>query len=156
MDDQCITWTFDECPPTSSSFTPQWTKSNKDVLFPTIRKEPVFKDFLPDPKEVLGPVTEVAGQPVVVSFAGLYDVGIMVDGNNWEVKGLTMLYRRFRVEELSNSGSDSAVLHSLQLLPTYTQGQLSLSLPRVPSPKVQVQILYKIEQQTAPQLSTSQ
>lgn len=97
-------------------------KSGQEVLFPTIRKEQVFKDFLPDPKEVLGPVSEVPGHPVTVTFGGLYGIGVTVDGCMLKVKGVTMLYRRFRVEQLSNDGNDSATLHTLQLLPTYTQG----------------------------------
>lgn len=101
-------------------------KSPEDVMFPTIRKETLFKDFLPDPKEVLGPVCEVPGHPVTVAFGGLYGIGIAVDGRMSKVKGVTMLYRRFRVEQLSNDGNDSATLHTVQLLPTYTKGNQCL------------------------------
>ena len=67
-------------------------------------------------------MSEAPGHPVTVAFGGLYGIGIPVDGCNWKVKCVTMLYRRFRVEQLSNYANDSASLHSLQLLPTYTQG----------------------------------
>ena len=121
-DDGCVLWSFDDCSPLSCSIQPLAVKSDEDIIFPTIRKEKVFKDFSPDPKEVLGPVSEVPGYPVTVMFGGLHGVGIAVDGRMLKVKGVTMLYRRFRVEQLSNDGNDSATLHTLQLLPTYTQG----------------------------------
>ncbi|XP_020626407.1 Hermansky-Pudlak syndrome 3 protein-like [Orbicella faveolata] len=121
-DDDCVLWSFDDCSPVSSLPQQLPVKSDEEVMFPTIRKEQVFKDFLPDPKEVLGPVSEVPGHPVTVAFGGLYGIGFAVDGCMLKVKGVTMLYRRFRVEQLSNDGNDSATLHTLQLLPTYTQG----------------------------------
>ena len=119
-DDNCVLWSFDEC--SSFSLQPPAVKSTRDALLPTIRQEKVFKDFTPEPKEILGPVSEVPGHPVTVAFGGLYGVGIPVDGCMWKVKSFTMLYRRFRAEQLSNDGNDSATLHTLQLLPTYTQG----------------------------------
>ena len=122
QDDDCVLWSFEDCSPLSSLPQQLTVKSGQEVLFPTIRKEQVFKDFLPDPKEVLGPVSEVPGHPVTVTFGGLYGIGVTVDGCMLKVKGVTMLYRRFRVEQLSNDGNDSATLHTLQLLPTYTQG----------------------------------
>lgn len=121
-DDGCVLWSFDDCLPLSCSIQPLTEKSDEDVIFPAMRKEKVFKDFLPDPKEVLGPVSEVPGHPVRVAFGGLHGIGIAVDGCVWKVKGITMLYRRFRAEQLSNDGNDSAKLHTIQLLPTYTQG----------------------------------
>ena len=126
-DDNCVLWSLDDCSPFSISTRPLEARSpDQDVMFPVIRKEKVFKDFLPDPKEVLGPVSEVPGHPVTVTFGGLYGIGISVGGHMLKVKGVTMLYRRFRVEQLSNDGEDSATLHTLQLLPTYTQGDLIL------------------------------
>lgn len=120
-DDNCILWSFDECSSFSDLTQPK-VSSTDDVLLPAIRKEKVFKDFLPEPKEILGPVSEAPGHPVTVAFGGLYGIGIPVDGYILKVKSVTMLYRRFRVEQLSNYANDSASLHSLQLLPTYTQG----------------------------------
>lgn len=99
---------------------------DQDFMFSTIRKEKVFKDLSPEPKEVLGPVSDVPGCPVTVVFGGLFGVGIAVDGPMLTVKGVTMLYRRFRAEQLSNDGHDAATLHTLQLLPTYTQGEFCL------------------------------
>lgn len=99
---------------------------DQDFMFSTIRKEKVFKDLSPEPKEVLGPVSDVPGRPVTVVFGGLFGVGIAVDGPMLTVKGVTMLYRRFRAEQLSNDGHDAATLHTLQLLPTYTQGEFCL------------------------------
>ncbi|XP_068700460.1 uncharacterized protein [Montipora foliosa] len=119
-DDNCVLWSFDEC--SSFSLQPPAVKSTRDALLPTIRQEKVFKDFTPEPKEILGPVSEIPGHPVTVAFGGLYGVGIPVDGCMWKVKSFTMLYRRFRAEQLTNDGNDSATLHTLQLLPTYTQG----------------------------------
>ena len=104
-------------------------KSDEEVVFPLLRKKKVYKDFLPDPKEILGPVSEVPGHPVTVAFGGLYGIGFAVDGCMLRVKGVTMLYRRFRVEQLSNEGNDSATLHTLQLLPTYTQGRINYLIP---------------------------
>ena len=98
-------------------------------MFPTIRKEKVFKDCLPECKEVLGPVSDVPGHPVTVVFGGLFGIGIAVDRPMLKVKGVTMLYRRFRAEQLSNDGNDAATLHTLQLLPTYTQGEFCLFVP---------------------------
>ncbi|XP_022786965.1 Hermansky-Pudlak syndrome 3 protein homolog [Stylophora pistillata] len=121
-DDNCVLWSFDDCSPLLSSNQPLAVKSKEEVMFPSVRKEKVYKDFLPDPKEILGPMSEVPGHPVTVAFGGLYGVGFAVDGCMSRVKGITMLYRRFRVEQLSNEGNDSATLHTLQLLPTYTQG----------------------------------
>ena len=121
-DDNCVLWSFDDCLPSLCSTQPLVVKSDEGVMFPSMRKEEVFKDFLPDPKEILGPVSEVPGHPVTVAYGGLYGLGFAVDGCMLKVKGVTMLYRRFRVEQLSNNGNDSATLHTLQLLPTYTQG----------------------------------
>lgn len=120
-DDNCILWSFDEFS-SFSGLTQATVSLADDVLLPAIRKEEVFKDFLPEPKEILGPVSEVPGHPVTVAFGGPYGIGIPVDGCMWKVKSVTMLYRRFRVEQLSNDANDSASLHSLQLLPTFTQG----------------------------------
>ena len=122
-DDDCVLWSFDDCSSLSCSTKPLVVKSDDGVMFPTIRKEQEFKDFLPDPKEVLGPLSEVPGHPITVGFGGLYGIGFAVDGCMFKVKGVTMLYRRFRVEQLSNDGNDSATLHTLLLLPTYTQGK---------------------------------
>lgn len=121
-EDDCVLWSFDDCSSLSSLPQLLTVKSDEEVMFPAIRKEQVFKDFLPDPKEILGPVSEVPGHPVTVAFGGLYGIGFALDGCMLKVKGVTMLYRRFRVEQLSNDGNDSATLHTLQLLPTYTQG----------------------------------
>ena len=96
---------------------------DQDFMFPTIRKEKVFKDCLPECKEVLGPVSDVPGHPMTVVFGGLFGIGIAVDRPMLKAKGVTMLYRRFRAEQLSNDGNDAATLHTLQLLPTYTQGE---------------------------------
>ena len=126
-DDNCVLWSFDDCFPLSLSTQQPTAKSpDQDFVFPTFRKGKVFKDFLSDSKEVLGPVSDVPGHPVTIVFGGVYGIGIAVDGHMLKVKGVTMLYRRFRAEQLSNDGNDSATLHTLQLLPSYTRGDFSL------------------------------
>ena len=138
--DNYVLWSFDDCSPLLSSNKPLAVKSDEEVVFPLLRKKKVYKDFLPDPKEILGPVSEVPGHPVTVAFGGLYGIGFAVDGCMLRVKGVTMLYRRFRVEQLSNESNDSATLHTLQLLPTYTQGRINYLIPLKHSSKYGISI----------------
>ena len=125
-------WSFDKCSiETASSHrrteqpsaigTTQASSHQNQFLFPLIRQDPVYKDKTVEPKVVLGPVMEVDGHPVKLELAGLYGVGFGV-AEVPSVCGITMLYRRFRAEQLVNDNNDTAELHSLQLLPTYTKG----------------------------------
>lgn len=90
-------------------------------LFPSVQKHPVYQDRTDEPKVVFGPVAEVDGHPVKLELAGLYGLGFGV-AEVPSVQGITMLYRRFKAEQLVNDDIDSAELHTLQLLPTYTKG----------------------------------
>lgn len=73
-------------------------KLDEEVVFSLLRKKKVYKDFLLDFKEILGFVLEVFGYFVIVVFGGFYGIGFVVDGCMLRVKGVIMLYRRFRVE----------------------------------------------------------
>ena len=138
VDKNFIQWTFDECTEmgatTSEAFAPlrESQPTKDDILFPFVRKEKVFKDNSTEPKEILGPASDVQGHPIRVSLAGLYSVGIAVDGELLEVRAVTMLYRRFRAEQLRREDINSASLHTLQLLPTYTKGVCLCSPCRLP------------------------
>ncbi|XP_032235022.2 Hermansky-Pudlak syndrome 3 protein [Nematostella vectensis] len=134
-DDECVYWEFDK---TASS--PHHTNQSSplmfdEVLFRTVRTESCYVDTYSESKEILGPMTEVRGHPLKVGFAGRFGIGINVGCNDVNVCGVTMLYRRFRKEQLCNSDSGIGALHSLQLLPTYTKG-LPLNDETVSSPLV--------------------
>ena len=130
IDENCIQWDFEDFQEANIATVKQDQASRKnnlgtDVTFPMMRREKGYRDTSTDPREVLGPKQNMVGLPMRVSLAGLYGVGIAVDGQLLEVQGVTMLYRRFAAEKLGSEDMDSASLHSLQLLPTYTRGNYS-------------------------------
>ena len=124
LSQDCILWTFDKGTPKPQSKTTasaSFPAQQRQFLFPSVRQDPVYKDRTTEPKSVLGPVSEVDGHPIKLELAGVYGIGFGV-AEMQDVHGVTMLYRRFRAEQLTNDEVDSAELHTLQLLPTYTEG----------------------------------
>lgn len=119
IDDKCIFWSFDTgsgCSKESQTWIPN------EHYFKTVRSESTYTDTFLDSKEVIGPIVDVKGHPLKAVLAGRFGVGISIPKDSFQVRALTMLYRRFRAESLCNSDMDSVALHSLQLLPTYVKG----------------------------------
>lgn len=71
---------------------------------------------------------DIKGHPLKVVLAGRFGIGISIPRNSFQVQAVTMLYRRFRAESLCNNDEDNASLHSLQLLPTYVKGMLTITV----------------------------
>lgn len=121
IDENCTFWSFGTDP--SESYKDLSSDLSNECLFRTIRSESTYTDTFLDPKEVIGPIIEVKGHPLKVTLSGRFGVGIAVGRESFSVQAITMLYRRFRAENLCNSDRDVATLHSLQLLPTYARGK---------------------------------
>jgi hypothetical protein len=125
IDESCISWTFDTSP---TSYKDSITQKSSECFFRTVRSESTHTDTFLDPKEVIGPMLDVKGHPLKVILAGRFGIGLSFGRDSFTVQAMTMLYRRFRADNLCNVDSDIASLHSLQLLPTYTRGKFCLCL----------------------------
>ena len=97
--------------PSSSVSTPTYMINSSCVKFDAVAQDATYVNLDNTVKEVIGPKENISGHPLMV-INNFHDLGYV------SVNHVTMLYRRFLIEEIdmtSNSGS----IHSIQWLPLY-------------------------------------